>query len=67
MQSKAYDFPIITQIARDYHSIPATSAPSKCVFSVASNLISKKRIKISSENVRYVKMQDIWKDDLLMG
>jgi hypothetical protein len=54
MLSKAYDFPIITQIARDYHAIPATSAPSKRVFSMAGNLVSKKRIRISSENVRYV-------------
>jgi hypothetical protein len=33
MQSKAYDFPIITQMVRDYGAIPATSAPSKRVFS----------------------------------
>ena len=39
---------------RDYHAIPATSAPSERVFSMAGNLISKKRTRISSENVRYV-------------
>jgi hypothetical protein len=60
MQSKAYDFPIITQMARDYHSIPATSAPSERVFSVAGNLISKKRTKISSENVRNVLCLRSW-------
>jgi hypothetical protein len=54
MQSKVYEFPIITQIARDYLAIPATPAPSKRVFSVAGNLISKKRTRIASENVRYV-------------
>jgi hypothetical protein len=51
MQSKIYDFPIITQIARDYMAIPAISAPSERIFSLAGNLITKKRTKISSENV----------------
>ena len=60
MQSKAYDFPIISQIARDYAAIPATSAPSERVFSVAGNLVSKKRTKISSENVRYVLCLRSW-------
>ena len=54
MLSKAWDFLIITQMARDYHVIPVTSAPSERVFSMASNLISRKRTRISSENVRYV-------------
>lgn len=35
-------------------AIPVTSAPSKRVFSMAGNLITKKRIKILSENVRYI-------------
>jgi hypothetical protein len=60
MQSKAYEFPIITQIARDYLAIPATSAPSERVFSVAGNLISKKRTRIASENVRYVLCLRSW-------
>ena len=60
MQSRVYDFPIITQMASDYHAIPATSGPSERVFSVAGNLISKKRTKISSENVRYVLCLRSW-------
>jgi len=60
MQSKAYKFPIITQIVRDYLAIPATSAPSERVFSVAGNLISKKRASIASENVRYVLCLRAW-------
>lgn len=54
LQSRAYDFPIITQMARDYLAIPATSAPSERVFSEAGNLISKKRPKIASSTLRYV-------------
>ena len=54
LQAKQFEFPLISQIARDYLAIPATSAPSERVFSMAGNLISKKRTRISSENVRYV-------------
>ena len=60
MLSKAWDFLIITQMARDYHTIPATSPPSERVFSIAGNLISKKRTRISSENVRYVLCLRSW-------
>jgi hypothetical protein len=41
-------------------AIPATSAPSERVFSVAGNLITKKRTKILSENVRYVLCLRSW-------
>ena len=51
MQSKIYDFPIITQIARDYMAIPVILASSERVFSLAGNLITKKRTKILSKNV----------------
>ena len=54
MQSKVFDFSIITEIARDFLAIPTTSAPSERVFSLAGNLISKKRTSIASENIRYV-------------
>lgn len=60
MQRIAHEFPIISQMARDYLAIPATSAPSERVFSVAGNLISKKRTRISSENVRYVLCLRSW-------
>jgi hypothetical protein len=60
IQSKIFDFPIITLMARDYIAIPATSAPSERVFSVAGNLITKKWTKISSENVQYVLCLRSW-------
>jgi hypothetical protein len=66
MLSKSYNFPIITQMARDFLAIPATSSPSERVFSLAGNLISKKRTRIASENVRYVLCLRSWgflKDD----
>jgi hypothetical protein len=60
MQSKVYDFPIVTQIARDFTAIPATSAPSERVSSQAGNLVSKKRTRINSANVRYVLCLRAW-------
>jgi hypothetical protein len=47
-------------MARDFQAIPATSLPSERVFSYASNLITKKRTRITSENVRYVLYLRSW-------
>jgi hypothetical protein len=47
-------------MTRDYIAIPATSAPSERAFNIAGNLITKKRTKISSENVRYVLCLRSW-------
>ena len=60
MEDKEYEFPIICQMARDFLAIPATSAPSERDFSLAGNLITKKRTDISSENVRYVLCLRSW-------
>jgi hAT family C-terminal dimerisation region len=60
MLSKAHEYPIICQMARDYLAIPASSGPSERTFSYAGNLISKKRTRISSENVRYVLCLRSW-------
>jgi len=50
-------------MARDYHAILVKSAPSERVFNIvlASNLVSKKRIRLSSENVHYVLCLRSWK------
>ena len=63
MQSKAYDLPIITQMARGYGAIPAISAPSERVFSV---LIAKKRTKIS-QNMLYLRSLHISRSRLRGG
>ena len=60
MQSRQSKFPIICQMARDFTAIPATSAPSERTFSVAGNLISEKRTRISSANVRAVLCLRSW-------
>ena len=50
--SKEYDFPTITRIARDYLAIPATSAASESFFSVGGDIITKKRNRLSVGNTR---------------
>ena len=41
-------------MTRDFQAIPAISSLSERVFNYASNLITKKRTRIDSENKRYV-------------
>ena len=50
--SKEYEFPTIARMARDHLAIPATLAPSKCVFSVNGDIITKKRNRLSAGNTR---------------
>ena len=45
--SKEYEYPIIARIARYRLAIPATLAVSESVFSISSNIITKKRNKLS--------------------
>jgi hypothetical protein len=50
--SKEYEFPTIARVARDHLAIPATSAPSESVFSMGSDIITKKRNRLSGESTR---------------
>jgi hypothetical protein len=47
-------------MARDFQAIPTTSSPSERVFNYVSNLITKKRTRIASENIRYVLCLRSW-------
>jgi hypothetical protein len=53
-KAKQYEFPIVAEIARAHLAIPATSALSECVFSNGSDIVTKKRNRLSGETVRYI-------------
>ena len=45
-------FPCLSQMARDYLSIPAISVPSEQSFSVGKNLITDKRNCLAGKTIR---------------
>lgn len=53
-KSHQFDYPILSQMARDFLAIPATSAPSERVFSQGGDIITRKRNRIGGNNTRYV-------------
>ena len=59
-QEKQYEFPIISKIAADFLAILATSAPSKSVFSVGSNIVTKKWNRLTGESVRMIMCLKDW-------
>ena len=44
-------YPILSKLAKKYLAIPATSVPSERIFSLAGNLVTKKRALLSPETV----------------
>jgi hypothetical protein len=53
-KAKQFEFPIISKIAGDFLAIPVTSAPSECVFSVGSDIVTKKRNRLTGDSVRMI-------------
>ena len=47
-------YPLLTKTFRNYFNIPATSVPSERAFSLCSNVITKKRARLLSENVNII-------------
>jgi hypothetical protein len=45
------DYPHIWKVAEKILAIPATSAPSERVFSLAANIVDKKRVNLKPENI----------------
>ena len=50
-KNKDLYFPALANIAKKYLCIPATSTPSERVFSLAGNIVTKKRCQLLPENV----------------
>jgi len=48
------DFPTLAILARRYLAIPASSAPSESIFSIAGDIITKKRNRLSDESFRLI-------------
>jgi hypothetical protein len=47
-------------MASDYLAIPATSAPSECVFSIGSDVVTKKRNKLTGDSVQVIMCLKDW-------
>ena len=50
-KDNAIRFPTVAAVAKSYLPIPATSTPSERLFSVAGNIVSKKRVSLTPEHV----------------
>ena len=50
-KDNAIRFPALAAVAKSYLSIPATSTPSERLFSVAGNIVSKKRASLTPKHV----------------
>ncbi len=49
-------------MARDYLAISATSVPIECIFSQASDLITKKRNRLLPETIRQIMCLNSWQN-----
>jgi hypothetical protein len=59
-KAKQYDFPIISRIARDFLAILDTLAPLECVFSIGSDVVTKKRNRLTGDSVRVIMCLKNW-------
>jgi hypothetical protein len=59
-KAKWYDFPIISRITKDFLAIPATSAPSECVFSIGSHVVTKKQNRLTGDSVQMIMCLKDW-------
>jgi hypothetical protein len=50
-RERAPTYAIISRVAKKYLAIPASPVPSERIFSLAGNIITKKRANLKPENV----------------
>ena len=53
-------FPLLGRMARDFLSIPASSAPAERLFSAAENFLDTKRNRLSAESFRFCLCLQSW-------
>jgi hypothetical protein len=53
-KAKQFEYPIVSKLAKDYLSIPATSALLECVFSNGGDIVTKKRNQLTGDSVRMI-------------
>jgi len=53
-KAKQYDYLVIAKIAKDYLAISVMSAPSESVFSISSDVVTKKRNRLTGDTVRFI-------------
>ena len=44
-------YPNLAKLAKKYLAVPASSVPAERIFSLAGNLVTKKRVQLSAENI----------------
>ena len=49
-------FPILSKIARQYHAIPASSAPIERVFSISTRVVTASRTNLKPELIEKLMM-----------
>lgn len=54
-------FPILSILARQYLAIPATSALAERIFSQATDIITKKRNKLSKDTFKMIMLLKNWR------
>ena len=59
-KKNGYKYPILSILARRYLAIPSTSATIERIFSLSSNIITKKRNRLSSTNIRTTILLKSW-------
>ena len=59
-KAKQYDYPILAKIAKDHLAIPAMSAPLESVFSVSSDVVTKKKNRLVGSTVRFIVSLKAW-------